>query len=138
MLVNCVIEICLCYSKSMSVLFLIQNLILSSRKKINDIYVVIIEKIDSSNFKCLKVANEDPWLWHRRFCHFNMDLLKEISKKNLLEGCQKSYLKRIKSVMLVNLKNKSKFLLNPKNMFLPQNFWNFYILIYLVLHKLLV
>ena len=50
-------------------------------KMINDIYVVILENVDSSSFKCLKVENEDPWLWHRRFCHFNMDLLKEIFKK---------------------------------------------------------
>ena len=58
-------------------------------KRVNDVYVVYLENFDSSYLKCLKVANEDPWLWHRRLCHFNMDLLKEISKKELVRGLPK-------------------------------------------------
>ena len=55
----------------------------------NDIYIIILKNVDSSSFKCLKASNEDPWLWHRRFCHFNMDLLKEIFKKKLVRGLPK-------------------------------------------------
>ena len=57
--------------------------------RINDIYTIIFENVDYSNFKYLKVLNEDLWLWHRKFCHFNMDLLKEISKKDLVRELPK-------------------------------------------------
>ena len=106
--------------------------------KINDIYIVVLENVDSSNFKYLKVANEDLWLWHRRLCYFNMDLLKEISKKELVRDLPKIKFEKDRICDACQFGKQVKFLLNPRNVILPQNLWNFYILIYLVLHKLLV
>ena len=34
--------------------------IIFKKKRVNDIYVVILENVDSSSLKCLKVANENP------------------------------------------------------------------------------
>ena len=59
-------------------------------KIFNDIFVVILKNINSSNFQCLKVSNENSWLWHRKFCHFNMNLLKEIFKKDSVRDLQKN------------------------------------------------
>ena len=52
----------------------------------NDIYVFDLNKMQNSNVMCLNVNNENAWLWHRRLCHFNMDAINEVSKKELVRG----------------------------------------------------
>ena len=83
--------------------------VIFKEKRYNDIYVVFLEKIDSNILKCLKVSNNDPWLYHRRFCHFNMDLLNEISKKDLVTDLPKIKFEKDKICDTCQFKNKSKF-----------------------------
>ena len=58
-------------------------------KRYNYIYVAYLECSDHSKFKCLSVTCNDPWIWHRRFCHFNVDVLNKVSKKELVRGLSK-------------------------------------------------
>ena len=59
----------LCYRNLLVLFKKYEHFVLDSKfniifngKRMNDIYIVILENIDSSCFKCLKVSNEDPWL----------------------------------------------------------------------------
>ena len=54
-------------------------------KRQNDIYVLIMNKKVCDNV-CLNATSIDAWLWHRRLCHFNMDVLENLAKKELVRG----------------------------------------------------
>ena len=84
-------------------------------KRFNDIYVVFLEKINSESFKCLKISDEDPWLWHRRLCHFNMDLINEISKKELVRGLPKIKFEKDKICDACQFGKQTKVSFKPKN-----------------------
>ena len=83
-------------------------------KRFNDIYVVILDKLDSSSYSCLKVSNEDPWLWHRRLCHFNMELLKEVSKRELVRGLPKIKFEKDKICDACQFGKQTKTSFKPK------------------------
>ena len=75
---------------------------------------MILENINSSNLQCLKVSNEDPWLWYRRVCNFNMDLLKEISKKDLVKSLPKIKFEKYKICDAYQFEKQVKVSFKPK------------------------
>nr|ABD63167.1 Zinc knuckle family protein [Asparagus officinalis] len=43
------------------------------------------EKVNQ-DVKCLAAIDENPWIWHKRLGHANMELISKLSKKNLVKG----------------------------------------------------
>ncbi|PKU64119.1 hypothetical protein MA16_Dca008025 [Dendrobium catenatum] len=58
-------------------------------KRMNNVYMLELDCIDSSNSFCLKIIVDESWLWHRRLCHASMKTLRNITKKNLVRGVPK-------------------------------------------------
>lgn len=59
------------------------NVIFKGRRH-NDIYVVCLETLNHDKVKCLTVTNDYSWLWHGRLCHYNMNLLNELVRKEFV------------------------------------------------------
>jgi len=54
--------------------------------RINNTYTLDLKSIASNNAICLAALKETSWLWHRRLGHASMDLIKNLSKKELVNG----------------------------------------------------
>lgn len=65
------------------------------------------------------VPKDDLCLWHRRLYYFNIDLLNELVRKELVRGIPRLNLKMTRFVMHANLANKLRLLLNQGIVFLP-------------------
>jgi len=46
-------------------------------------------KQKSENDKCFISKDSDPWLWHKRISHINMDHLNRLISKDLVVGLSK-------------------------------------------------
>ena len=46
-------------------------------------------KINKNKDMCLMVKDNDPWLWHKRFCHINFKSIQKLSKNELVKGLPK-------------------------------------------------
>ena len=43
---------------------------------------------------CLVSLNEDTWIWHKRFAHASMDLIRKLTRKDLIVSLLKlNYIK---------------------------------------------
>ena len=51
--------------------------------------------------QCFLSKDDDPWLWHRRIAHINMEHLNKLIPKDLVIGLPNSNLKNIDYVMHV-------------------------------------
>ena len=64
-----------------------QNLIFEGYRDKN-IYVLNM-KINHNSDMCLIANENDPWLWHKRFCHINFKTINKLSKNDLVRGLPK-------------------------------------------------
>ena len=64
-----------------------QNLIFEGNRDRN-IYVLNM-KINHNSNMCLLAKDNDPWIWHKRFCHINFKALSKLSRNNLVKGLPK-------------------------------------------------
>ena len=64
-----------------------QNLIFEGNRDRN-IYVLNM-KINHNSDMCLIANENDPWLWHKRFCHINFKTINKLSKNDLVRGLPK-------------------------------------------------
>ena len=46
-------------------------------------------KINHNSDMCLIAKENDPWLWHKRFCHINFKTIRKLSKNELVRGLPK-------------------------------------------------
>ncbi|KAL3513312.1 hypothetical protein ACH5RR_026029 [Cinchona calisaya] len=81
----------------------------------NDVYVIHLDNISSSNVKCLTAFIDDHWLWHRRLCHFNMGLIENLAKKELVRGLPKLKFLKNKICDACQFGKKVKISFKPKN-----------------------
>ncbi|KAL3529339.1 hypothetical protein ACH5RR_008661 [Cinchona calisaya] len=81
----------------------------------NDVYVIYLYNIGSSYVKCLTASIDDPWLWHRRLCHFNMDLIEKLVKKELVRGLPKLKFLKNKICDACQFGKQVKVSFKPKN-----------------------
>ncbi|KAI0498664.1 hypothetical protein KFK09_019554 [Dendrobium nobile] len=58
-------------------------------KRMNNVYMLDLDRVDNSKSFCLKTIVDDSWLWHRRLCHASMKTLRNITQKNLVRGVPK-------------------------------------------------
>ena len=57
--------------------------------RLDNIYMLDLEKAFISESKCLLSKNDDAWIWHRRFAHIHMNHLNKIIAKDLVIGLPK-------------------------------------------------
>ena len=50
-----------------------------------NIYVLNMNINKNSNL-CLTVKHDDPWLWHKRFCHINFKNINKLAKYEFVGG----------------------------------------------------
>ena len=58
-------------------------------KRVNNVYMLDLNCIQSPTAFCLKTVSDESWLWHRRLCHSSMKNLRRIIQKNLVRGIPK-------------------------------------------------
>jgi transposase InsO family protein len=54
-----------------------------------NVYMLTLDDLVACNFKCLSINEDDAFLWHRRLGHVSMDLLNNLSSKELVRGLPK-------------------------------------------------
>ncbi|KAL3510114.1 hypothetical protein ACH5RR_029515 [Cinchona calisaya] len=91
------------------------HVVLFKGSRHNDVYVIHLDKISNSNVKCLTASIDDPWLWHRRLCHFNMDLIEKLAKKDLVRGLPKLKFLKNKICDACQFGKQVKISFKPKN-----------------------
>ena len=63
-------------------------------KRINNIYMIDLDFKIILDATCLMSLNEDTWIWHKRLTHASMDLIRKLSKKDLVVSLPKlNYIK---------------------------------------------
>ena len=45
--------------------------------------------INKNSNLCLTTKHDDPWLWHKRFCHINFKYMNKSAKYELVRGLPK-------------------------------------------------
>ena len=79
--------------------------IIFSSERIDNVYIIDLNKIDNKYIKCLMSIYHDTWTWHRRLGHINFELLNDLCKHELVISLPKIKFTKDKSVMLVKRKN---------------------------------
>jgi len=54
----------------------------------NNVYMIYLNQKPNHN-QCFHRKNDDPWLWHRRIAHINMEHLNKLISKDLVIGLPK-------------------------------------------------
>ena len=62
------------YSKNYFVSIIDENKIIFSGERVDNVYVINLNKIDNKDIKCLMSIFYDTWTWHRRLGHANFVL----------------------------------------------------------------
>ena len=77
------------YPKNCFVSSLDEDKVIFSGERVDNVYVIYLNKIDNKDVKCLISVSHDTWTWHRRLGHVNFELLNNISKHELVIGLPK-------------------------------------------------
>ena len=59
---------------------LLMVIVIFSGKRVENVYVVDLNKIDNKDVKCLMTISHDTWTWHKRLGHTNFELLNDLCK----------------------------------------------------------
>ena len=77
------------YLKNCFVSSLDEDKVIFSGERINNVYVIDLNKIDNKDIKCLMSISHDTWTWHRRLGHANFELMNDFCKNELVIGMPK-------------------------------------------------
>ena len=72
------------YSKNYFVSIIDENKIIFSGERVDNVYVIDLNKIDNKDIKCLMSISHNTWTWHRRLGHANFELLNDLCKHELM------------------------------------------------------
>ena len=73
-----------CYPKNCFISSLDEDKVIFSGKRLDNVYVIDLNKIDNKDIKCLMSISYDIWTWHRRLEHVNFELLNGLCKHELV------------------------------------------------------
>ncbi|OAY43379.2 hypothetical protein MANES_08G063666v8 [Manihot esculenta] len=76
-------------SKSCFVSRMSDNKILFVGERVENIYLIDLQAMTNQDMKCFVSISDNSWIWHRRLSHASMDLLKNLSKDELVDGLPK-------------------------------------------------
>ncbi|KAG8650828.1 hypothetical protein MANES_07G075728v8 [Manihot esculenta] len=65
------------------------NKILFVGERVKNIYLIDLQAMTNLDMRCFVSVSDNSWIWHRRFSHASMDLLKNLSKDELVDGLPK-------------------------------------------------
>ena len=54
--------------------------------RVDNIYKINLDRVDTKTEICLKTTLDESWLWHRRLCHASMHTLRKITRGRLVRG----------------------------------------------------
>ena len=77
------------YPKNCFISSLDEDKVIFSGKRLDNVYVIDLNKIDNKDIKCLMSISYDIWTWHRRLGHVNFELLNDLCKHELVIGLPK-------------------------------------------------
>ena len=66
------------YPKNCFVSSLDKDKVIFSGERVDNVYVIDLNKIDNKYIKCLISISHDIWTWHRRLEHANFELLSNL------------------------------------------------------------
>ena len=62
-----------------------EKIVFIANRKSN-VYIFEMNELVNQDVKCLAVIDENPWIWHKRLGHANMELISKLSKRNFVRG----------------------------------------------------
>ena len=68
------------YPKNYFVSSLDEDKVIFSGERVDNVYVIDLNKINNKDIKCLISISHDTWTWHRRLEHTNFELLNDLCK----------------------------------------------------------
>ena len=77
------------YPKHYFVSSLDEDKVIFSGERVDNVYVIDLNKIDNKDIKCLMSISHETWTWHRRLGHAKFELLNDLSKHELMIGLPK-------------------------------------------------
>ena len=77
------------YPRNYFVSSLNEDKVIFSSERVDNVYVIDLNKIDNKDIKCLISIFHDTWTWHRRLEHANFELLNDLCKHELVIGLPK-------------------------------------------------
>ncbi|KAG8657555.1 hypothetical protein MANES_03G076816v8 [Manihot esculenta] len=72
--------------KSCFIFRMLDNKILFVGERIENIYVIDLQVMSNQDMMCFIFISNNSWVWHKKFSHTSMDLLKNLSKDELVNG----------------------------------------------------
>ena len=72
------------YSKNCFVSSLGEEKIIFSSERIDNVYIINLNKIDNKDIKCLMFISHNIWTWYKRLGHTNFELLNDLCKHELV------------------------------------------------------
>ena len=73
-----------CFASSLD-----ENKVIFNGERIDNVYVIDLNKIDNKDIKCLMSISHEIQTWHRRLGHVNFELLNDLCKHELVIGLPK-------------------------------------------------
>ena len=102
------------YPKNYFVSSLDEDKVIFSGERVDNIYVIDLNKIDNKDVKCLMSISYDTWTWHRRLGHINFELMNDICKNKLVIGFPKLKFNKDKPCDACQKEKQSKSLFKLK------------------------
>ena len=72
------------YPKNCFICSLDEDNVIFTGERVDNVYVIDLNKIDNKDIKCLMSISHDTWTWHRRLEHTNFELLNDLCKHELV------------------------------------------------------
>ena len=77
------------YPKNFFVSSFKDDKVVISGERIDNFYIIDLNKVNNKDIKCLISISNDKWTWNIRLEHANFELLDDISKNELVDGLPK-------------------------------------------------
>ena len=84
------------YPKHCFVSSLDEDKVIFSGERVDNVYVIDLNKIDNKDIKCLMSISHYIWTWHKRLGYINFKLLNDLCKNKLVIGLPKLKLNKDK------------------------------------------
>ena len=103
------------YPKNCFVNSLDEDKVIFSGERVDNVYVIDLNKIDNKDIKCLMSISHDTWTQHKRLGHVNFEFLNDLCKHKLVIGLPKLEFTKDKPYNACQKRKQSKSSFKLKN-----------------------
>ena len=103
------------YPKNYFISSLDEDKIIFSGERVDNVYVIDLNKIDNKDIKYLMSISHNKWIWHRRLGYANFELINDLCKNELVIGFPKLKFNKDKSYDACQKEKQSKSSFELKN-----------------------